>query len=99
MSGLGLGCVETRGDPLSRPEFASLPFHWQPVAIGRVLFARARAQARFTSREQLKGVPGLGEATFVQAAGFLKIEDGENPLDATWIHPESYEVATASCSC
>ncbi len=36
---------------------------------------------------------GLGEATFVQAAGFLKIDDGENPLDATWVHPESYEVA------
>ena len=38
-------------------------------------------------------MPGFGEATFVQAAGFLKIADGDNPLDATWIHPESYEVA------
>ncbi len=47
----------------------------------------------FKSREQLKEVPGFGEAAFVQAAGFLKIGDGENPLDATWIHPESYELA------
>jgi len=47
----------------------------------------------FRDREQLKEVPGFGEATFVQAAGFLKIADGDNPLDATWIHPESYEVA------
>jgi uncharacterized protein len=47
----------------------------------------------FKSREQLKEISGLGEATFVQAAGFLRIEDGENPLDATWIHPESYPVA------
>jgi uncharacterized protein len=47
----------------------------------------------FRSREQLREVPGFGEATFVQAAGFLKIVGGCNPLDATWIHPESYEVA------
>ena len=47
----------------------------------------------FTSREQLKQVPGIGDVTYVQAAGFLKIPDGLNPLDATWIHPESYEVA------
>ena len=38
-------------------------------------------------------MPGFGEATFVQAAGFLKIAGGDNPLDATWIHPESYAVA------
>ena len=57
----------------------------------------------FRSREQLKQVSGLGEATFVQAAGFLKIRHGDNPLDATWIHPESYELASqvlakAGCS-
>lgn len=45
---------------------------------------------RFRSRTQLREVPGVGEATFVQAAGFLKITDGDNLLDATWIHPESY---------
>jgi uncharacterized protein len=47
----------------------------------------------FRNREQLKEVPGIGEATFVQAAGFLKILGGDNPLDATWIHPESYPIA------
>jgi uncharacterized protein len=47
----------------------------------------------FRNREQLKEVPGFGEAAFVQAAGFLKIGAGDNPLDATWIHPESYELA------
>ncbi len=47
----------------------------------------------FRNREQLKEVPGIGEATFVQAAGFLRILGGENPLDATWIHPESYPIA------
>ncbi|WP_081578414.1 Tex-like N-terminal domain-containing protein, partial [Singulisphaera acidiphila] len=48
----------------------------------------------FTTREQLTQVEGIGPATYTQAAGFLKIREGEHPLDRTWIHPESYEVAT-----
>ena len=51
------------------------------------------AHGPFKSREQLKSVPGIGDATFVQAAGFLKIVGGDNPLDVTWIHPESYLAA------
>jgi len=47
----------------------------------------------FTSRQQFLEVPGFGEAAFVQAVGFLKITSGVNPLDSTWIHPESYPVA------
>ena len=47
----------------------------------------------FASRQQLLDVPGFGDSTFVQAAGFLKISGGENPFDATWIHPESYAIA------
>jgi len=50
----------------------------------------------FRTREQLKDVPGIGEATYIQAAGFLRITDGDNPLDATWIHPESYDLACAA---
>ncbi|HEV3083984.1 MAG TPA: Tex-like N-terminal domain-containing protein [Gemmataceae bacterium] len=46
----------------------------------------------FKSREQLLHVPGIGPARFVQAAGFLKLLGGDNPLDQTWIHPESYSV-------
>jgi len=45
----------------------------------------------FRNREQLKIVPGIGASTFEQAAGFLRIPGGENLLDNTWIHPESYE--------
>lgn len=59
----------------------------------RRLYEYRREHGPFLSREQLRGVPGLGEATFVQAAGFLKIPGGDNPLDATWIHPESYLAA------
>jgi uncharacterized protein len=59
----------------------------------RRLYDHRTANGPFKSREQLKEVSGFGDATFVQAAGFLKIGDGENPLDGTWIHPESYDVA------
>lgn len=47
---------------------------------------------RFTLREQLKEVPRLGEKTYEQAIGFLRIANGDNPLDASAVHPESYEV-------
>lgn len=47
----------------------------------------------FKTRRELKEVAGIGQATFTQAAGFLKIPDGPDPLDATWIHPESYAAA------
>jgi uncharacterized protein len=60
----------------------------------RRLYEHRRERGPFRSREQLREVPGIGEATFVQAAGFLKIEGFDEPLDATWIHPESYDVAT-----
>ncbi len=46
----------------------------------------------FLRREELKKVKGLGEKTYQQAVGFLKIPDGERPLDNTFIHPESYPV-------
>jgi uncharacterized protein len=47
---------------------------------------------RFRSRTQLKQVPGIGAKTFEQAAGFLRIRGGEQPLDSTAVHPESYAV-------
>jgi uncharacterized protein len=47
---------------------------------------------KFRSRSQLNKVPGIGAKTFEQAAGFLRIRDGENPLDSTAVHPESYTV-------
>jgi protein Tex len=50
---------------------------------------------RFTNRAQLREVSGLGPKAFEQAAGFLRVRDGDNPLDASAIHPESYGVATA----
>jgi uncharacterized protein len=47
---------------------------------------------RFTTRQQFLQVPGVGDKTFQQAAGFLRIKDGENILDSTGVHPETYQV-------
>ncbi len=47
---------------------------------------------RFTSRKQLLKVPRLGNKAFEQCAGFLRIKDGENPLDASAVHPEAYPI-------
>ncbi|MGE5225048.1 MAG: Tex family protein [Omnitrophica WOR_2 bacterium] len=49
----------------------------------------------FKSREELRKIKGLGPKAFEQAAGFLRIREGANPLDASAIHPESYAVAEA----
>ena len=59
----------------------------------RRMFDYRNEHGPFTNRQQLLEVPGFGENAFVQAAGFLKIGSGDNPLDATWIHPESYPLA------
>ena len=47
---------------------------------------------RFASRADLRAIPRLGDKTFELAAGFLRIPDGDNPLDASAVHPESYEL-------
>ena len=60
-------------------------------------------QGRFTNRKQLKKVARLGPKAFEQAAGFLRIRDGENPIDQSGVHPETYPIvekiiATANAS-
>jgi uncharacterized protein len=57
-----------------------------------IVFHRDR-QGAFRSRKQLLEVSRLGPKTFEQCAGFLRIRDGEEPLDASAVHPEAYEVA------
>ena len=58
------------------------------IATGIVTYRDANG--RFTSREQLKKVPRLGDKAFEQCAGFLRVMGGENPLDASAVHPEAY---------
>jgi uncharacterized protein len=62
-------------------------------ATARNLYEWRAKNGAFVSRQQFLEVPGFGEGAFVQAVGFLKIVGGSNPLDSTWIHPESYAVA------
>ncbi|MCB1703622.1 MAG: RNA-binding transcriptional accessory protein [Halioglobus sp.] len=58
------------------------------------------AQGRFDDRKTLLQVSGMGEKTYQQAAGFLRVMDGANPLDASAVHPESYSVVeTIAASC
>ncbi|HEY2381210.1 MAG TPA: Tex family protein [Terriglobia bacterium] len=52
----------------------------------------------FRSRTQLRDIEGFGDKTFEQAAGFLRIKDGENPLDRTAVHPESYSLVERMAS-
>jgi uncharacterized protein len=61
--------------------------------VARELVEFRKQHGPFKCREQLLQVPGVGEGRYVQAAGFLKIDGGEDPLDRTWIHPESYAAA------
>lgn len=62
-------------------------------AIAKNIVDYREENGRFVSRAQLLKVPKLGPKAFEQCAGFLRIFDGENPLDATSVHPESYEAA------
>ncbi|MDZ7294800.1 MAG: RNA-binding transcriptional accessory protein [candidate division KSB1 bacterium] len=61
--------------------------------VAEAIVAHRNVHGPFKSREDLKKVKGLGENTFVQAAGFLRISDGDHFFDATAVHPESYPAA------
>lgn len=63
--------------------------------LAEKIVAHRDKNGRFPTRDSLLKVNGLGSKAFEQAAGFLRIRDGENPLDASAIHPESYGAATA----
>ena len=56
------------------------------------IVARRQQAGAFRSRTELREIEGFGDKTFEQAAGFLRIKDGDNPLDRTGVHPESYPV-------
>ncbi len=61
-------------------------------ATARSLVRWRESQGAFANRQQLLKVPGLGAKTFEQCAGFLRIRGGDNPLDMTGVHPETYPV-------
>jgi transcriptional accessory protein Tex/SPT6 len=61
--------------------------------VAREIVEHRKSKGPFTGRDQLMGVTGMGPTRYTQAAGFLKIPTASNPLDRTWIHPESYPLA------
>ncbi|MFO0801697.1 MAG: Tex family protein [Gemmataceae bacterium] len=63
------------------------------MLTARAIYEHRERHGPFKSREEIAQVAGLGEKRYAQAAGFLKIADSPDPLDGTWIHPESYPVA------
>ncbi len=64
-------------------------------ALAENIVAYRSENGGFRSREELKNVKRLGDKAYEQAAGFLRVRDGENPLDNSAVHPESYKVVNA----
>jgi len=63
-------------------------------ALAKRIIEQRNKHGRFENRKDLKKIKGLGDKAFQQAAGFLRIEDGTEPLDASAIHPENYGIVT-----
>ncbi|MBI4997035.1 MAG: RNA-binding transcriptional accessory protein [Rhodocyclales bacterium] len=87
-------CVNSVGVDVN---MASVPLLTRISGLNATLAANIVAyrdqHGAFRNREALKAVPRLGDKTFEQAAGFLRITNGDNPLDASAVHPEAYPVA------
>ncbi len=67
------------------------------AGIARSMVEYRTSNGKFNNRKELLKVSKLGEKIFEQCAGFLRIRDGENPLDNTGVHPEKYEIIGAVC--
>jgi uncharacterized protein len=87
-------CVNSVGVDLNTAS-ASLLQHVSGInrKVAENIVKYRETHGRFSSREMLKSVSGLGDHAFVQASGFLRIPEGENFFDNTAVHPESYHIA------
>ena len=95
LDGVVEGCVNSVGVEVSTAS-PSLLAHVAGIgpALAKNIVAY-REENGITSRAQLKKVPKLGPKAFEQCAGFLRVRDSKNALDATAVHPESYDIAKA----
>ena len=91
-----ISCVNAVGVDLNRASLELLAYvsGLGPQLAENILLYR-NENGPFTSREELKAVSRLGPKAFEQSAGFLRIQDGTNPLDGSAVHPESYPVVDA----
>ena len=89
-------CVDQTVVDVNRASLQTLRYvaGLNPIVAKNIVDYR-REHGAFRTREEIKNVLGVSDSTFLNCAGFLKVFDGPNPLDATWIHPESYDLATA----
>ena len=94
LSGVVEGCVNKVGVDLNTASASLLEYiSGISKAIAKNIVAYREEHGRFTKRAELLKVPKLGPKAYEQCAGFMRILDGSNPLDATSVHPESYEAA------
>lgn len=94
LSGVVESCVNRVGVDLNTASAPLLSYiSGITSAIAKNIVAYREEQGRFETRKQLLKVAKLGPKAFEQCAGFLRIQNGKNPLDTTSIHPESYEAA------
>lgn len=94
LSGVVESCVNRVGVDLNTASAPLLSYiSGISSAIAKNIVAYREEHGKFQSRKELLKVAKLGPKAFEQCAGFLKITDGKNPLDATSVHPESYEAA------
>ena len=94
LSGVVESCVNRVGVDLNTASAPLLSYiSGITSAIAKNIVAYREEQGRFETRKQLLKVAKLGPKAFEQCAGFLRIQNGKNPLDATSVHPESYEAA------
>ena len=89
-------CVNRVGVDLNTASYSLLSYiAGINSAIAKNIVAYREENGAFTNRKQLMKVPKLGEKAFNQCAGFLRISEGDEPLDSTSVHPESYKAAKA----
>ncbi|MFA7411226.1 MAG: Tex family protein, partial [Tissierellaceae bacterium] len=94
LTGVVEDCVNTVGVDLNTASPSLLRYvAGISTRVANSLISHREENGKFKNRKELLKVKGLGEKTFVQCAGFLRIAEGDNPLDNTGVHPESYEVA------
>lgn len=94
LAGVVEDCVNTVGVDLNTASPSLLSYvAGISTRVANNLISHREEIGRFNTRKELLKVKGLGPKTFVQCAGFLRIADGDDPLDNTGVHPESYKVA------
>ena len=94
LSGVVEGCVNKVGVDLNTASASLLEYiSGISKAVAKNIVAYREENGRFVSRPQLLKVAKLGPKAYEQCAGFLRITGGKNPLDATSVHPESYQAA------